>query len=146
MGVLFRLGWRPALTPRWLLGLHSSPGGGWKGSEQLRLKGRDCSCSSLALLTNEGKYFLFNCFYCSSHLHPKHPPFLRILLSPSKTSKSWVFLFSLQSFIGQESISFSLLFCINSLSWLKEQVGMAVALLWGCHSACACYVHICQSF
>lgn len=119
MGVLFRLGWRPALTPCWLLGLHSSPGGGWKGSEQLRLKGRDCSCSSQALLTNEGKHFLFNCFYCSLHLHPWHLPlFLLILLCHSR-SLSHGFSLSLSNpSSDKKQISFSLPFCTNSLRQL----------------------------
>lgn len=136
MGVLFRLGWRPALTPCCLLGLHSSPGGGWKGSEQLRLKGRDCSCSSQALLTNGRKYFHFNCFYCSSHLHPGHLPPSFSFFSQHPRPLSHGFFLSLSN-LSADKKQYHFLFSFIPIppgSWLKEQVGM-VGVLLSHHSA-----------
>lgn len=63
MGALFRLGWRPALTPCWLLRPHSSQGGGWKGSRAAEAPEK----VPLLFLTRpdrqtRGSHFLFNYF------------------------------------------------------------------------------------
>lgn len=63
MGALFRLGWKPAPIPRWLLKLHSFQGGGWKGS-------RAAEAPEKVLLLffprldwhTRGSHFLFNYF------------------------------------------------------------------------------------
>lgn len=132
MGVLFRLGWRPALTPCWLLRLHSSPGGGCKGSEQLTLQGRGCSCSSQAPLTNEGKCFLLNYVCCSLPSHPRHLSCSFSFFSRHSRPQSRGLFLSLSSLASDRKqrhfFIFPLLQQSPQAAGLRSRTGLAVGL------------------
>lgn len=99
MGALFVLGWKPALTPCWLLKPHSSQGGGWKGSRAAE------SPEKVLLLFftrpdwhTRGSHFLFDYFLLLiTFTSQAFLLFLLTLVLLLKILNWWVFPFSPQS-------------------------------------------------